>query len=451
MQDIVPAIDGLIKHETQLYDTFHAFMETCKSSPELYRGIQEDLQEVERPGERSALMDHYLEKLTTVGRPVILRGLAKRPALNGAEATIMGPHSNGRVPVKPVGQEATIRVRVVNLRPANRRATGRETMLYEMSRNTSFGQSPDLSGLDDAVRGMEEAVLEAVRERHGEDVDPEAAMASQLLHKVATAPSDLLETVQEDEADGHQISSTGIVGAAVRSARFLTRRDREPTRGTLLQIEGLAAAKREAVACLFALTMPGADLPTTAPPPAGMQDELASRFDGASTVTAVRQKLRAEILTISEHAATGRSRQRQETDGGDGDGAPSPQAEVAAAPGKNSAKNRRKREKAKAKRLEGEGSAAATEAEPAVATMDASQPPDDYICPITQDVMIDPVIATDGHTYERAAIAKWFEGGKRTSPKTGEELKATTLLPNHLVRRLIIEWHENHSSRAQDN
>ena len=86
-----------------------------------------------------------------------------------------------------------------------------------------------------------------------------------------------------------------------------------------------------------------------------------------------------------------------------------------------------------------------------MATMDASQPPDDYICPITQDVMIDPVIATDGHTYERAAIAKWFEGGKRTSPKTGEELKATTLLPNHLVRRLIIEWHETHSSRAQDN
>ncbi len=37
--------------------------------------------------------------------------------------------------------------------------------------------------------------------------------------------------------------------------------------------------------------------------------------------------------------------------------------------------------------------------------------------------MIDPVTTEDGHTYERAAIEKWFELGHDTSPSTGTELR----------------------------
>ena len=70
--------------------------------------------------------------------------------------------------------------------------------------------------------------------------------------------------------------------------------------------------------------------------------------------------------------------------------------------------------------------------------------PKAFECPITHDCMCHPVIAADGHTYERAAIAGWFERGKRTSPKSGGELETTALLPNHLVRRLILEWRESH-------
>src|ERR1700722_10475272 len=33
---------------------------------------------------------------------------------------------------------------------------------------------------------------------------------------------------------------------------------------------------------------------------------------------------------------------------------------------------------------------------------------EDFLCPITGEVMEDPVIAADGHSYERAAIEKWF-------------------------------------------
>jgi hypothetical protein len=45
-------------------------------------------------------------------------------------------------------------------------------------------------------------------------------------------------------------------------------------------------------------------------------------------------------------------------------------------------------------------------------------------CPLTMEVMRDPVITADGQTYERAEIESWFALGKRTSPLTGAELPA---------------------------
>ena len=33
--------------------------------------------------------------------------------------------------------------------------------------------------------------------------------------------------------------------------------------------------------------------------------------------------------------------------------------------------------------------------------------PEDYLCPITQELMEDPVIAADGHSNERAAITPY--------------------------------------------
>ena len=60
----------------------------------------------------------------------------------------------------------------------------------------------------------------------------------------------------------------------------------------------------------------------------------------------------------------------------------------------------------------------------------------DLRCPITLDVMRDPVLAGDGHSYEREAIERWL-AGHRTSPLTGRLMPNTTLLPNHRLRALI--------------
>ena len=79
------------------------------------------------------------------------------------------------------------------------------------------------------------------------------------------------------------------------------------------------------------------------------------------------------------------------------------------------------------------------------------EPPDAFVCPITQELMDEPVMAFDGHTYERRAIERWFKR-RQTSPKTGEQLANAVLLPNHGMRGLIVEWREQHKvARARTN
>lgn len=63
--------------------------------------------------------------------------------------------------------------------------------------------------------------------------------------------------------------------------------------------------------------------------------------------------------------------------------------------------------------------------------------PEDCFCPITQEIMDEPVIAADGHSYEKKAIEKWFEQGNNSSPKTGAKLESTALTPNYTLRSLI--------------
>ena len=34
------------------------------------------------------------------------------------------------------------------------------------------------------------------------------------------------------------------------------------------------------------------------------------------------------------------------------------------------------------------------------------EPPDDFLCPMSHAIMDDPVVAADGHTYEKAAMER---------------------------------------------
>lgn len=66
-----------------------------------------------------------------------------------------------------------------------------------------------------------------------------------------------------------------------------------------------------------------------------------------------------------------------------------------------------------------------------------SQEHDELLCPITREVMKDPVIAADGYTYDRSAIRAWLESGKDRSPMTNAVLAHRNLTPNRTLKMLI--------------
>ncbi|CAE5959775.1 unnamed protein product [Arabidopsis arenosa] len=68
------------------------------------------------------------------------------------------------------------------------------------------------------------------------------------------------------------------------------------------------------------------------------------------------------------------------------------------------------------------------------------QIPYHFRCPISLDLMSDPVTISTGQTYDRTSIDSWIAMGNTTCPVTRVALSDFTLIPNHTLRRLIQEW-----------
>lgn len=66
--------------------------------------------------------------------------------------------------------------------------------------------------------------------------------------------------------------------------------------------------------------------------------------------------------------------------------------------------------------------------------------PAEFRCPISLDLMRDPVVVSTGQTYDRASISPWIESGKNTCPMTGQTLSHTDLIPNRALKNLIAMW-----------
>lgn len=68
-----------------------------------------------------------------------------------------------------------------------------------------------------------------------------------------------------------------------------------------------------------------------------------------------------------------------------------------------------------------------------------------FVCPLTKQIMRDPVTLENGQTYERSSIERWFKecqdnGRKPVCPMTGQELRSTELNPSIALRNTIEEW-----------
>jgi hypothetical protein len=62
---------------------------------------------------------------------------------------------------------------------------------------------------------------------------------------------------------------------------------------------------------------------------------------------------------------------------------------------------------------------------------------DEFVCPITYELLREPVVACDGNTYEKNAIVTWFKT-HNTSPRNGE-IMGTGMISNMNLKKLIMD------------
>ena len=71
--------------------------------------------------------------------------------------------------------------------------------------------------------------------------------------------------------------------------------------------------------------------------------------------------------------------------------------------------------------------------------------PDDFRCPISLDLIREPIILSIGITYELASITRQIEEGHSTCQKNGQKLLHTNIIPNHALCSLIIQYCDAHN------
>ncbi len=78
------------------------------------------------------------------------------------------------------------------------------------------------------------------------------------------------------------------------------------------------------------------------------------------------------------------------------------------------------------------------------------KPPKEIVCPITRAVLLDPVVACDGWTYERSAIEPKLQRGDYVSPVSGETIRCNILVPNIAIQKLAGLWSDEAWRRKRE-
>lgn len=72
-----------------------------------------------------------------------------------------------------------------------------------------------------------------------------------------------------------------------------------------------------------------------------------------------------------------------------------------------------------------------------------------FVCPISLEIMQDPVTVSTGITYDRDSIEKWiFSQNNNTCPVTKQALSDPELTQNIILRRIIQSWCTVHASQG---
>jgi hypothetical protein len=60
-----------------------------------------------------------------------------------------------------------------------------------------------------------------------------------------------------------------------------------------------------------------------------------------------------------------------------------------------------------------------------------------FICPISNKIMIEPVICQDGNTYDKSSI---LNIDNPINPFTKQTIDKSTIIPNNAIKQLIVDY-----------
>jgi len=84
-------------------------------------------------------------------------------------------------------------------------------------------------------------------------------------------------------------------------------------------------------------------------------------------------------------------------------------------------------------------------------TIPKTEAPDEFMCPLTLDVMVNPIVTKYGQSFERNAILEWLRMGHDVCPLSRRPLQLQDLVTNHGLRMKIEEWRRENGVEVPDD
>lgn len=78
-------------------------------------------------------------------------------------------------------------------------------------------------------------------------------------------------------------------------------------------------------------------------------------------------------------------------------------------------------------------------------TVDEVDIPDNFICPLTLEIIREPVLSKYGHTFEKSAIVEWL-ASEETCPLTRRPLNLRGIIVHHKLRQEIADWRRENNA-----
>ena len=76
--------------------------------------------------------------------------------------------------------------------------------------------------------------------------------------------------------------------------------------------------------------------------------------------------------------------------------------------------------------------------------------PENFLCPITQEIMTNPVITKNGITFDRHALKLAIRQSGPKCPMTRAPLTMKDVVPNLALKSLIEEWKIKETARKEN-